>query len=114
MLRSPGALAKEVSAILESKSKDLLQSKGLNKSKEEAVLLHMGIISEKDIQDHDGNVSAVPAPTPAPVAINPKADDNDAASVINAVVVESASSQMMIAASGGRRRQWRRGGRGWT
>ena len=79
----------------------MLQSKGLNESEEEAVLLQMGIISEKDIHDHDGNVSIVPAPPPAPVAVNPKADDNNDASANDAVVMESASSQTAIAAYGG-------------
>ena len=38
-LRAP---AEEVLAILESKRKDVLQSKGPNQSEEEAVLLQMG------------------------------------------------------------------------
>ena len=98
---SIGAPDKQVSAILEAKRKDVLQSKGLNESEEEAEFLHMGIISEKDIHDYDGNVYVIPAPAPASVAIKPKADNNDAAYVIDAVIVESAYSQTTIAASGG-------------
>ena len=70
----------------------MLDSKGLNKSKEEAVLLQMGIISEKDIQNHDSDVSVVPAPSPAPVTIKQKVENNDAASIVDSVVVDTTSS----------------------
>ena len=62
-------------------------------------MLQMGIISEKDIHDHDGNVFVVSAPSP--IVVKPKSDDNNAASVINDVVVGSASLQRKIAASRG-------------
>ena len=42
-----------------------------------------------------------PAPAPAPVSVNPKADNNNANFVIDAVVMEIASSQTIITASGG-------------
>ena len=70
---------------MEAKRKDVMQLNGLNKIKEEAVLLQMGIILEKYIRNHEGDVYIIPAP--APVSVKPKKDNNNAASAINATVV---------------------------
>ena len=40
-------------------------------------MLHMGIILEKDIHDHDSDMSVIPAPSL--VSVNPKVDDNNPA-----------------------------------
>ena len=63
-------------------------------------MLQMRIISEKDMHEHDVNVSIVPTPA-ALVSVKPKAYNNDSTSVINSVVVGSASLNMPITASGG-------------
>ena len=52
-------------------------------------MLHMGIILEKDIHDHESNMSVIPAPSL--VSVNTKVDNNNVASVIDVIVVESAS-----------------------
>ena len=48
----------------------------------------MGIILEKDIHDHDRNMYAIPASSP--ISIKPKADNNNAASIIGTIIMEIA------------------------